>query len=61
MSEFEEYVKARTKRCVGRTLTAIESAGLKDHQFEAVKSLVQQAIYDLRNDILEYADAEDSV
>jgi|TARA_R100000315_G_C5114343_1_gene65328 hypothetical protein len=49
----QEYIFARHSKMVGRVLDQVEAALPEGNQCEKVKKLIQNILYDFRNEMLE--------
>ena len=53
VSQTQEYIMARHSRMVGRVLDLVEASLPEGNQCEKLKKLLQQPLYDFRNEMIE--------
>ena len=51
VSQTQEYIMARHSRMVGRVLDLVEASLPEGNQCEKLKKLLQQPLYDFRNEM----------
>ena len=53
VSQTQEYIMARHSRMVGRVLDLVEASLPEGNQCEKLKKLLQQPLYDFRNEMID--------
>ena len=53
VSQTQEYIMARHSRMVGRVLDSVEASLPEGNQCEKLKKLLQQPLYDFRNEMID--------
>ena len=53
VSQTQEYIMARHSRMVGRVLDLVEASLPEGNQCEKLKKLIQQPLYDFRNEMID--------
>ena len=53
VSQTQEYIMARHSRMVGRVLDLVEASLPEGNQCEKLKKLLQQPLYDFRNEMMD--------
>ena len=53
VSQTQEYIRARHSRMVGRVLDLVEASLPEGNQCEKLKKLLQQPLYDFRNEMID--------
>ena len=53
VAQTQEYIMARHSRMVGRVLDLVEASLPEGNQCEKLKKLLQQPLYDFRNEMID--------
>ena len=54
VTEQQEYIIAKHSRMVGKILDLVEAAIPEGHQCDSMKKLIQDPLYDFRNEMLHF-------